>query len=75
MQDNAMFKLPCKFGVTKWNPYWRINELKWTQLPLIISLTSMKMLTDIGSFAIPSEIMAYQSYPESVVNQNEIPIE
>ena len=28
-----------------------------------------------GSFAIPSEIMPYQSYPESLVNQNEIPIE
>ena len=27
------------------------------------------------SFAIPSEIMLYQSYPESLVNQNEIPIE
>ena len=28
-----------------------------------------------GSFAKPSEIMPYQSYPESLVNQNEIPIE
>ena len=27
-----------------------------------------------GSFAIPSEIMPYQSFPESLVNQNEIPI-
>ena len=25
-----------------------------------------------GSFAIPSEIMLYQSHPESLVNQNEI---
>ena len=28
-----------------------------------------------GSFAIPSEIMPYQSYPESLVNQNEIPVD
>ena len=28
-----------------------------------------------GSFAIPSEIIPYQSYPESLVNQNEIIIE
>ena len=28
-----------------------------------------------GSFAIPSEIMQFQSYPESLVNQNEIPID
>ena len=26
-----------------------------------------------GSFALPSEIIPYQSYPESIVNQNEIP--
>ena len=25
-----------------------------------------------GSFAIPSKIMPYQSYPEGLVNQNEI---
>ena len=28
-----------------------------------------------GSFAIPPKIMPYQSYPESLVNQNEIAIE
>ena len=28
-----------------------------------------------GSFSIPSELVPYQSYPESVVNQNEILIE
>ena len=28
-----------------------------------------------GSFAKPSEIMVYQSYPECLVNQNEILIE
>ena len=28
-----------------------------------------------GSYAIPSKIMPCQSYPESLVNQNEIPVE
>ena len=27
------------------------------------------------SYAIPSKIMPYQSYPKSLVNENEIPIE
>ena len=27
------------------------------------------------SYAVPSKIMPYQSYPKSLVNQNEIPIE
>ena len=28
-----------------------------------------------GSLAIPYDIMPYQSYPESLVNQNEIPVD
>ena len=28
-----------------------------------------------GSFSIPSELVLYQSTPESLVNQNEIPVE
>ena len=28
-----------------------------------------------GSFAKPSEIMPYQSYPESLVSQDEIPVD
>ena len=28
-----------------------------------------------GSFALPSDLMLYQSHPESLVNQNEILIE
>ena len=27
------------------------------------------------SYAIPSKIMPYQSYPKSLVNQDEVPIE
>ena len=32
-------------------------------------------INQYGSFAIPSKIMPCQSYPESLVNQNEIPVE
>ena len=28
-----------------------------------------------GSFSIPFELVLYQSHPESLVNQNEIPVE
>ena len=28
-----------------------------------------------GPFAIPSDIMLYQSHPASLVNQNEIPVD
>ena len=28
-----------------------------------------------GSFSIPSELVLYQSHPESLVNENEIPVE
>ena len=30
IKDNAMLKLSCKFGVSKWNPYWISTlELNW----------------------------------------------
>ena len=28
-----------------------------------------------GSFSIPTELVLYQSHPESLVNENEIPVE
>ena len=40
-----------------------------------IAWRSVVLCVLCGSFAIPSEIMRYRSYPESLVNQNEIPIE
>ena len=40
-----------------------------------MSLTSNEDVDRYGSFAIAYEIMPYQSYPESLVNQNEIPVD
>ena len=68
-----MLKLSCKFGESKWNPNW------------VIVLTSSSGTNNVpnehadvdqyGSFAIPSKIMPCLSYPESLVNQNEIPVD
>ena len=68
-----MLKLSWKFVESKWNPYW------------VIVLTSSsgsyyvpnehEVVDQYGSFAIPSELMLYQSHPQSLVNQNEILIE
>ena len=38
-------------------------------------LNEHKDVDQYCSFAIPSELMPYQSYPDSLVTQNEIPIE
>ena len=38
-------------------------------------LNEQEDVNQYGSFAIPSEIMLYESYPESLLNQNQIPIE
>ena len=44
IQANAMLQLSCKFGESKWNLYWLI----WlTHLTLIMSLASIKMLTNM----------------------------
>ena len=68
-----MLKLSWKFGESKWNPYW------------VIVLTSSSGTNYVpneheggdqyGSFTILSEIMPCESYPVSLVNQNEILIE
>ena len=65
-----MLKLSWKFGESKWNPYW------------VIVLTSSSGTNHVpnehegvdqyGSFALPSNLMLYQSHSESLVNQNEI---
>ena len=49
---------------------YRVNELNWH-----LCFNEHEDVDQYGSFAIPSKIMPYQSYPESLVNQNEIPIE
>ena len=68
-----MFKLSWKFGESKWNSCWLI---------LLTSSSGINHVLDehddvdqYGSFAIPSELMPCYSYPASLVNQNEIPIE
>ena len=68
-----MLKQSWKFGEPKWNPCW------------VIVLTSSsgtnyvphehEGVDQYGSFSIPSELVLYQSHPESLVNENEIPVE
>ena len=63
-----MLKLSWKFGESKWYPNW------------VIVLTSSSGTNEVpkehegiyqyGSFSIPSELVLYQSHPESSVNQN-----
>ena len=62
---------------------WKFGELKWNAC-LVIVLTSSsgtnyvpnehEDIDQYGSFTIPSKIMPCWSYPESLVNQNDIPI-
>ena len=40
-----------------------------------MSLTGIEGFDQYGSFSIPSELVLYQSHPESLVNQTEILIE
>ena len=73
IQDNSMLKLSWKFGESNWYPYW------------VIVLTSSSGTNYVpnehegtdqyDSFSIPSELVLYQSHPESLVNQNKILIE
>ena len=65
-----MLKLSWKFGKSKWNPYWVI-VLKSSSGTNYVP-NEHKGVDQYGSFAIPSELMLYQSHPESLVNQNEI---
>ena len=73
IKDDAMLKLSCKFDVSKWNPYWLSTIMNSTGTNYVI-----KEHEDVDwydSFVIPSKIMPYQSYPESLVNQHQIPID
>ena len=47
-------------------PSWKFGESKWYPYWGV---------DQYGSFSIPSELVLYQSYPESVVKQNEILID
>ena len=68
--DNAMLQLSCKFDESKWNPYW-VNMLT-SSSGTDYAFNEHADVDQYGSFAIPSEIILYQSHPEILVNQNEI---
>ena len=71
--DNAMLKLSWKFGVSKWYPYWVIVLTSSSGTNYV--LNEHEGVDQYGSFSIPSELVLYQSHPESLVKQNEIPVE
>ena len=64
-----MLKLSWKFGESKWYPYWVIVLTSST------GTNEHEGVDQYGSFSIASELVPYQSHPESLVNQNEILIE
>ena len=68
-----MLKLSCKFGESKWYPYWVIvltSSYGTNYVP-----NKHEDIDQYGSFSIPSELVLYQSQSESLGNQNEIPFE
>ena len=64
-----MVKLPCKFGESKWYPYWVI--VLTSSYGTNYVLNEHEDVDQYGSFPILSELVLYQSDPESLVNQNE----
>ena len=61
------------FGESKWNTYWAIVLTNSTATDYV--LNEHEAVDQYGSFAIAFEIIPYQSYPKSLVNQSEIFIE
>ena len=68
-----MLRLSWKFGETKWYPYWVIVLTSSSGTNYVPN--EHEGVDQYGSFLIPSELVLYQSHPESLVNQNEILIE
>ena len=68
-----MLKLSCKFGQSKLNPYWVILLASSSDTNYV--LNEHEGVNQYGSLVIPSNLMRYQSHPESLVNQYEILIE
>ena len=68
-----MLKLSWKFGEPKWNPCWVIVLTSSSGTNCVPN--EHEDIDQYGSFTIPSELVLYQSHPESLVNQNEILIE
>ena len=68
-----MLELSWKFGESKWNPCWVIVLTSSSGTNYVPN--EHEDIYQYGSFTIPSELVLYQSHPESLVNQNEILIE
>ena len=68
-----MLKLSWKFGESKGYPYWVIVLTSSSGTNYV--LNEHEGVHQYASFSIPSELVLYQSHPESLVNQNEIPVE
>ena len=68
-----MLKLSWKFGESNWNPYWVIELTSNSDTNYVPN--EHEGFDQYGSFAIPFELVLWQSHPESLVNQNEILIE
>ena len=68
MQANAMVKLSCEFGESKWNPFWVIVLTSSSGTNYVPN--EHEAVDQYGLFATPFETMLYQSHPEKLVNQN-----
>ena len=68
-----MLELSWKFGESKWNPCWVIALTSSSGINYVPN--EHEDIDQYGSFTIPSKIMPYLDYPQSLVNQNEIPVE
>ena len=68
-----MLMLSWKFGESKWYPYWVIVLTSSSGTNYVPN--EHEGVDQYGSFSIPSELVLYQSHPESLVNENEIPVE
>ena len=68
-----MLKLSWKLGESKWYPYWVI--VLTSSYGTNYVLNEHEGVDQYGSFSIPSELVLYQNHSESLVNENEIPVE
>ena len=67
-----MLKLTWKFGESKFNPYWVIVLTSSSGTNYVPN--EHEGVDQYGSFSIPSESVLCENHPESLVNQNEIPV-
>ena len=70
--ENAMSQLSCKFGESKWNPY---SPILLTSSSNTNYVPNEHAHFDQYDPFDPSDIMICSIYPESMVNQHEIPVD